>query len=321
LRKYLLSNFAFDEIVFLGKDVFHAAVDTIIFLLQTGKATAQINFIEGNTLIENKPLSNDKVIGIESISKTDFIIPITQDKTSSELLTKLNKDCVPLDSIGNWSDGVKIVGKAKDFAFQETKVDESFFPMYSGGDIERYKLSWSGLYCCRDKQKIIKHNATDIRLRDEDVFNKPKIIIRKTGNKIIASIDEKKYYYEQSLFSFSLNDNSIDLKFLLAILNSKVGNYLLKGTSFSKKDTFPQIRLHWLKEFPIKLNSEGSLKNKIIELVESIQNLKKEIDKEKLQTKIEQIKSKTDYIEEKVDEAVYKLYNLTPDEIKIVEGK
>lgn len=300
MRKYLLSNFAFDEIVFLGKDVFHAAVDTIIFLLQTGKATAQINFIEGNTLIENKPLSNDKVIGIESISKTDFIIPITQDKTSSELLTKISKDCAPLASIGNWSDGVKIVGKAKNFAFQETKVDESFFPMYSGSDIERYKLSWSGLYCCRDKQKIIKHNATDIRLRNEDVFNKPKIIIRKTGNKIIASIDEKKYYYEQSLFSFSLSDNSIDLKFLLAILNSKVGNYLLKGNSFSKKDTFPQIRLHWLKEFPIKLNSDSSLKNKIVELVESIQNLKKEIDKEKLQTKIEQIKSKTNYLKKKL---------------------
>ena len=320
LRKYLLSNFAFDEIVFLGKDVFHAAVDTIIFLLQTGKVTTQINYIEGNTLIENKTLSNDKVIGIESISKTDFIIPITQDKTSSALITKLSKDCVSLDNIGNWSDGVKIVGKAKDFAFQKTKVDESFFPMYSGGDIERYKLSWSGLYCCRDKQKIIKHNATDIRLRDEDVFNKSKIIIRKTGNKIIASIDEKKYYYEQSLFSFSLNNDSIDLKFLLAILNSKVGNYLLKGNSFSKKDTFPQIRLHWLKEFPIKLVSENSLKNKIIELVESIQNLKKEIDKEKLQTKIEQIKSKTDYLEEKVNEAIYKLYNLTEDEIKIVEG-
>ncbi len=320
LRKYLLSNFAFDEIVFLGKDVFHAAVDTIIFLLKTGKVTTQINFIEGNTLIENKTLSNDKVIGIESISKTDFIIPITLDNTSSALITKLGKDCVSLDNIGNWSDGVKIVGKAKDFPFQKTKVDESFFPMYSGGDIQRYKLSWSGLYCCRDKQKIIKHNATDIRLRDEDVFNKPKIIIRKTGNKIIASIDEKKYYYEQSLFSFSLNNDSIDLKFILAILNSRVGNYLLKGNSFSKKDTFPQIRLHWLKEFPIKLVSENSLKNKIIELVESIQNLKKEIDKEKLQTKIEQIKSKTDYLEEKVNEAIYKLYNLTEDEIKIVEG-
>jgi len=116
------------------------------------------------------------------------------------------------------------------------------------------------------------------------------------------------------------NDNSIDLKFLLGILNSKVGNYLLKGNSFSKKDTFPQIRLHWLKQFPVKLDSANSLKNKIIELVQSIQDLKQEIDCEKLQSKIELLKSKINYLEEKIDEEVCKLYDLTEDEMKIVVG-
>ena len=29
-------------------------------------------------------------------------------------------------------------------------------------------------------------------------------------------------------------------------------NYLLKTNAFSKKETFPQIRLHWLKKLPIK---------------------------------------------------------------------
>jgi len=321
LRKYLLLNFDFNEIVFLGKDVFHAAVDTIIFLLITGLNTDKISFIEGKKLLENNKILKDKVINIERISKTDFIIPITQDEISFGVNAKLHKDSVPLDNIGNWSDGVKIVGKAKDFAFQSKKVDDSFFPMYSGCDIERYKLSWSGLYCCRDKQKICKHNATDIRLRDENVFNKLKIIIRKTGNKIIASIDENKYYHEQSLFSFSLIDNSYDLKLILAILNSKVGDYLLRSNSFSKKDTFPQIRLHWLKEFPVKLNSDSFLANKIIELVQIIQNLKKDIDKENLQTNIEQIQSKIDYYENKINEIVYQLYELKADEIRIIEGK
>ncbi len=320
LRKYLLTSFAFDEIVFLGKDVFNAAVDTIIFLLRTGAATKKIKFIEGESLSEKKELTNDKEITIESISQKDFIIPITQDSVSSELILKLHNKTSSLEELGNWSDGVKVVGKAKDFAFQSEKVDDSFYPMYSGSDIERYKLSWSGLYCCRDKEKIIKHKATDIRLRDEEVFNKSKIIIRKTGNRMIASIDEKKYYYEQSLFSFSTTDNSVDLRFVLAILNSNVGDYLLRNNSFSKKDTFPQIRLHWLKEFPIKLKAEPGNKKKIIDLVQSIMTLKKQIGKEKLQTKIQQTQSKIDYCDEKINELVYQLYGLTENEIKIVEG-
>jgi hypothetical protein len=58
--------------------------------------------------------------------------------------------------------------------------------------------------------------------------------------------------YEQNPFSISKNvlDLEIDLKFILGILNFSLSNYLLKADPFSKKDTFPQIRLHWLKSFP-----------------------------------------------------------------------
>jgi type I restriction-modification system DNA methylase subunit len=325
LRKYLLLNFGFDEIVFLGKNVFEASVDTIIFLLKTGVKTKKIKFIAGESLLENKNHLRFKLIDFGNISKQDFIIPLTQDKSSSQIIKKIYKNAIPLSSIGDWYDGVKVVGKAKNFAFQYGKVDESFSPMYSGSDIERYNLNWSGLYCCRDKEEIIKHIATDIRLRDEKVFKRTKIIIRKTGNKIIASIDENKYYYEQSLFSFSLNDYTLDLKIILAVLNSKIGDYLLKQNSFSKKDTFPQIRLHWLKEFPIILidnkdQVKKSLVSEIVKLVDQVLKLNKEKVKSRLQTKINQLQRKIDYYETRINKIVYQLYGLTENEIKLIEN-
>jgi type I restriction-modification system DNA methylase subunit len=325
LRKYLLLNFGFDEIVFLGKNVFEASVDTIIFLLKTGVKKKKIKFIAGESLLENKNHLRFKLIDFGNISKQDFIIPLTQDKSSSQIIKKIYKNAIPLSSIGDWYDGVKVVGKAKNFAFQYGKVDESFSPMYSGSDIERYNLNWSGLYCCRDKEEIIKHIATDIRLRDEKVFKRTKIIIRKTGNKIIASIDENKYYYEQSLFSFSLNDYTLDLKIILAVLNSKIGDYLLKQNSFSKKDTFPQIRLHWLKEFPIILidnkdQVKKSLVSEIVKLVDQVLKLNKEKVKSRLQTKINQLQRKIDYYETRINKIVYQLYGLTENEIKLIEN-
>jgi len=320
LRKYLLSNLDFSQIVFLGKNVFHASVDTIIFILITGGKTNNIKFIEGQSLLTDKPLSNSKEINIKSVSTDHYIIPISQDEISIELVNKMHNNSTSLGKIGNWSDGVKVVGKAKDYAFQFNKIDESFFPMYSGKDIARYSLKWSGLYCCRDKKKIQKNDATDIRLRDESVFKFPKIIIRKTGNKIVASIDEKEFYHEQSLFSFSLSDSSFDLKIILAILNSKVGDYLLRNNTFSKKDTFPQIRLHWLKEFPLKSKIENPAKIKLLELVNTIFELKKELAIEKLQSKIESLKMKVDYCENKINQEVFKIYDLTEAEMKIVEN-
>jgi len=39
------------------------------------------------------------------------------------------------------------------------------------------------------------------------------------------------------------------------------------------------------------------------------------------QTKISQLESKIDYCETRINEIVYQLYDLTEEEIKIVEGK
>ena len=172
---------------------------------------------------------------------------------------------------------LKIVGPAKNFAFQYKKIDETFFPILLGKDIEKFSLSWSGLYCCRDKSKIESHNATDIRLREESMFNRDKILIRKTGNEIVATIDTNNYYNEQSLFSYGISDTNYNLKVILAILNSKLAGFLLKENAFSKKETFPQIRLHWLKEFPIPriINNQA----KLITMVESIVDGKVELNK------------------------------------------
>ena len=269
---------------------------------------------------------------------------------------------------------MKVVGKAKSFAFQYKKFDESFFPMYTGNDIDRYYLNWNGLFCCRDKEKIMSYGATDIRLRDESIFCKEKILLRKTGNRIISTIDYKNRYYEQSLFSFSLISKNYNLKFILAILNSKIANFLFNNNPFSKKDTFPQIRLHWLKDFPIisttpdnqlrfiqavdlMLNLNSDLKNKsdnFINRLKSNFNIKKiisrlsqffeydfkdvmiELKKQNInlslkqqdewqdyfndyKQKITDLKGQIDQTDREIDQMVYELYGLTPEEIEIVE--
>ena len=112
------------------------------------------------------------------------------------------------------------------------------------------------------------------------MFKRKKILIRKTGNEIIAAIDTQNYYNEQSLFSFGLNNTNYHLETILCILNSKFANFLLKENAFSKKETFPQIRLHWLKDFPVpKLNSLDN-QEPIIELSDKMLNYNEEIKKQ-----------------------------------------
>ena len=75
-----------------------------------------------------------------------------------------------------------------------------------------------------------------------------------------------------------------------------------------------------IKEIDIKNVNENKLKEEIIKFVDLLLQLNQQLLTEKLQTNIEQIKSRIVNSEEKVDQLVYELYQLTPEEIKLVEG-
>ena len=266
LRRLVLSNNELKEIIFLGKDVFEdASVDSAIFILKLGTKFTEIKYLQSNNLLNESTESS--LIDYSSINSDTFIIPMNSNRITNKIITKIEKEAIILEDIGKWSDGVKIVGPAKDYAFQKVKENETFFPMLFGKDIDKYSITWGGSYCCRNKEVIQAHNATDIRLRDETMFNRPKILIRKTGREIVATIDTQNYYNEQSLFSYGIDKEGYDLYTVLGILNSSIANFLLKENAFSKKDTFPQIRLHWLKDFPLPKNIKESNINETVEQV------------------------------------------------------
>jgi hypothetical protein len=75
-----------------------------------------------------------------------------------------------------------------------------------------------------------------------------------------------------------------------------------------------------MKNFPVvRFNNENPLCNEIIHNVDSLLQLNKEKQSATLQTQIDQIQSRIDYHENKINLAVYQLYSLTDDEIRIIE--
>jgi cell division protein ZapA (FtsZ GTPase activity inhibitor) len=67
-------------------------------------------------------------------------------------------------------------------------------------------------------------------------------------------------------------------------------------------------------KMPIQLHDE------IVKNVDNLLKLNEELPTVKLMTKIEDINSRIERAEENINQAVYKLYDLTEEEMKIVEG-
>ncbi len=118
-------------------------------------------------------------------------------------------------------------------------------------------------------------------------------------------------------------DNLANLKFLLGIINSKTTSFFWKKNNSDEKKTFPKIKKEAILSIkvPVITKNNESLQIEIVKLVDQLLKLNEEKANEKLQSRISQLESKIDYCENRIDEIVYLLYDLTEEEIKIVEGK
>ncbi|ECC0592150.1 DUF7149 domain-containing protein [Campylobacter coli] len=149
------------------------------------------------------------------------------------------------------------------------------------------------------------------RARDEKFFTgSPRIVaLRKcVGEPKFSYVDFDCYV---SATFYVIKTQRINVKYLTAILNSKLVAFWLKHKGKMQGNNY-QIDKEPLLNIPIV---DTNSKNK--KLADELINLVDEILKAKEQDK----NANTQELENKINSLVYKLYNLTEDEIKIIEGK
>ncbi|MCM8780081.1 MAG: restriction endonuclease subunit M, partial [Candidatus Omnitrophica bacterium] len=116
-----------------------------------------------------------------------------------------------------------------------------------------------------------------------------------------------------------------NLKYILSLLNS---SYMVKMYRNLVKETgrvFPQVKLSKVKQLPIRKidfsnPSDKRFHDDLVALVDVMLDLNKKLstaqgsEKDHLQRQIEQT-------DKEIDELVYKLYGITEEEKKVIEGE
>ncbi|SDL28220.1 Type II restriction/modification system, DNA methylase subunit YeeA [Salinimicrobium catena] len=135
-------------------------------------------------------------------------------------------------------------------------------------------------------------------------FNKPKIIWGEISDRPKFAFDDSGYYAEATTFLMT----GEKLKFLLAILNSKVSEWyfnLIGTTTGMGTNRWKKYKIELL---PVKVPTVEQ-ENKIESLVDQI-----------LESKKENSAADTFSLEAEIDKLVYELYDLTEVEIDIIEN-
>jgi hypothetical protein len=134
-------------------------------------------------------------------------------------------------------------------------------------------------------------------------FEKPKIVWGEISDKPKFTFDDAGYYAEATTFLMT----GEKLKYLLAILNSKVSEWyfnLIGTTTGMGTNRWKKYKIELM---PIKEVSKSE-EQKIENVVNKILSLKKQNPE-----------ADTTVLESEIDQLVYQLYNLTENEIKIIE--
>lgn len=332
LRDIMLNQHWLQEVCYTGGDVFNVpTVDTTI--LRCCKRGVNEIILKRALEFDNPTIS---IVDKDFFKPYQNVISIEDSKGSSHLLSKLfNKEFDSFNAHYSVFQGI-VTGNNTAFVFDTAdeatdKVESVLLhPLCHGRDIERYKTKsttrriayinnainisdyplaekWLNQFRKKlserreVKRGIIKWYELQWPRVKSELDIAEKVLLQRTRNealktRIVATLDNTGVYAMEGVLLILPLDTQSELKFLLGVLNSKLINYL-----FATKFLNLAIKADYLKQ--IKLPTPNK---KISFLVSQILEIKE---------KGRQVIS----YENQIDHIVYHLYNLTYNEVLIVD--
>ena len=333
----------------LGEDVFEAIVPTcIIGLVKTNQKEYPIPVkdlrnatLELSSLLvtENFPTTTNNKI----LSAPNSIFSF--DGQRSDLINRLALVFDPFETfcqdvangISTSCDGVYIVSKrfAQDNNLEKDYLKECIrggqlnrfycpdhtheYVLYINNDFDRKKGKHIYDYLSKNKKLLIDKSVEKkqgkrewhilFRSRYEGLFTKPKILFRQTGDRIIAAVDRSTGFYCINSVHVGLvkPEHHDQLDYLIGLLNSKLITFYYREISQEQGRVLAEVKPQRIRSLPIaKANPTDQ---------HTIENLVSRI----IAVKHNDPKADTYDLEKQIDCLVYKLYELTEQEIQIIE--
>ncbi|MCX6027126.1 MAG: hypothetical protein NTY23_12880, partial [Chloroflexi bacterium] len=258
---------------------------------------------------------------IDIKAEHDFKLNVHTNPRQAQLFDKLELGKVRLGEITESSQGIILYKTAEDAERAEhtgTKERKGWKRLLRGKNIGRYETKWGGEY--------VNYGPWLWCPRDEKYFASPKILLQAMRNKslerrLVATLDVDEHYNAHNLANIIAKPElQYDLRYVLGLFNSRLLNYWYKAhfpnVNINPND-FRQLPIH-----PINFSdpTDKTRHDRIVALVEEMLDLHARKADAKDATEQARIQRLIDATDKQIDALVYELYDLTPEEIAIVES-
>ncbi|OQX03493.1 MAG: hypothetical protein BWK80_55540 [Desulfobacteraceae bacterium IS3] len=150
--------------------------------------------------------------------------------------------------------------------------------------------------------------------------------MRQTGDSIIATSVEAGFVGRDNLHIILPYNKDYDLKYILGIMNSRLMDFVYTFMNPEKGEALAQVKKKHIEQLPICCvnfddPADKSLYDRMVSLVDQMLNLNRQFAEAALPSDRDMLHRQIEATDRQIDQLVYKLYDLTEEEIKIVEAE
>jgi len=321
-RAEMLKRWDIEEILDCTEfDIFaDATVRNAVFRLSNNVADGSVSYRETQNIYSFQELIGRPSLRVErstvALNNQNWGLIFKLPVDVLEMVGKIKSTCVSLANyFPRTSQGLiaydKHTGQSDEIIKERifhtlTKRDENDKPWLYGEDVTRYGVRWNG-------REYVNYCDGIANPRDPIFFRGERILVREITSPVIyAGYTNEELYNDPSVIVVLKNEASaLSLFTLLGILNSRFATFFhFNSSPKATKGAFPKILVYDINNFPLPRKLVGETANTIHSKVNQI-----------LAIKERNPSADTAVLENEIDQLVYALYDLTPKEIAIVEGK
>lgn len=316
-EKLLLENLI--ELIRCPIETFGATIYTAIFL--TSRSSIKSDFYYSSRF-------DFPEFDIKDLVKIDkkYVSQLPQKRfvfTEDNLMLKLNSNPKLVDFLKVDPSGIN-TGNVRPKMFFLEKNSEATERLIQGRQLQKWAVYWDSpaakyKYCNPNyvpqdifgtgrygngtsaKKEYWFYNRGDSKLH----FAPERILMRETADCLFAAFQEiekdGQLYTDHTVYSIVLKDESLNLKYFLGLINSKLLNYYYQKLTLEKGKVFAGVKIHVVNQLPIIYDDKKS--SELIDLVENL------IDSRRKNPNCD-----VSEIEREVDLLVCQIYGLTDSE-------
>ncbi len=313
IRNVILNQTRIERIrIFKSRVFLNAQVETVILILEKRRGSKENN---------NVAIEGDDVVNIPQslfVKNESYKFNIYSDASTEKLIARIQSISDQLGSVSDICIGIQLGGTGgdkKESFLSNKKEDESYKKVLDGKNINRYQKEWAGVY--------VRYDNSLHRKRDERYFLNPKLMLRQIGKIPTASYDADGFYTLNTIYNL-IGTGPYSLKYLLGIINSKLGGWFWLKRNYDFKAIFPKIKKSQIESIPIRIikfenAQDRTSHDKLVVLVEKMLALHQQLAAPKTPQDTTLLQRQIAATDRQIDQLVYALYGLTDEEIALIE--